>query len=646
MSPTTSPPNGSSATTVEPSPSQEESSPKEVVRKPRWGLRQMLSLGLGGTIGGPIFVILGYVIFTAQAGSLLSLALSGLLMLSFVLIYSELALSLPIAGGGYSFSKEAIGGVQGFLIGWLIWVGNLLFAALSGLGFAESIAVFFPNRAISPLTIVIVGALIIIIFYSLSLKYPKVVRSLSRIFTFAILSGFVIYIFVGLAVGSQLNPDYSTTILSEPSDFRGIISMTGYTFIIYCVYEWNSTFESLTTAFDRIKQPRKTIPRAFVISILIGIVIYWLVTLTTILNMGSSESGAWTIITSSGAPLADAFEIVLQHPIGMYFMGLVGMIATMTSIISGIQMSTHILHSMSRDGFVHRVVRREKNGVQWVAMSLSLAFIILFTFILDISLIAEISNFIFLLSMIFLALSVIILRKTRPKLIRPWKVPLYPYLPIVSILLGVILILAMFFNESSLWGVVAGLIIVILGGIYYLFQIARRDRISLLIYGAKFGGCLLLGLLFYMLNIRLSFGILTSSFHGMFHVVTWLVVFLGLFDVVPIRRWILFLTRKKRDAVVVAGLTQYSEKDEQFARLFNIITSSILIFVGALLGLTSLLISQEVIFVASSIDSLQLSSITPIVVVIFSISAIIFTINGLLRIFLETERRKMSTPSQ
>jgi len=295
------------------------------------------------------------------------------------------------------------------------------------------------------------------------------------------------------------------------------------------------------------------------------------------------------------------------------------------------------------------VVRREKNGVQWVAMSLSLAFIILFTFVLDISLIAEISNFIFLLSMIFLALSVIILRKTRPKLIRPWQVPLYPYLPIVSILLGVILILAMFFNESSLWGVVAGLIIVVLGGIYYLFQIARRDRISLLIYGAKFGGCLLLGLLFYMLNIRLSFGLLSSttpSFHGVFHVVTWFVVFLGLFDVVPIRRWILFLTRKKRDAVVVAGLTQYSEKDEQIARLFNIITSSILMFVGALFGLTSLLISQEVIFVASSVDALQYSSITPIVVVIFSISAIIFTINGLLRIFLETERRKMSTPSQ
>jgi APA family basic amino acid/polyamine antiporter len=609
----------------------------------------MLSLGLGGTIGGPIFVILGYVIFTAQAGSLLSLALSGLLMLSFVLIYSELALSLPIAGGGYSFSKEAIGGVQGFLIGWLIWVGNLLFAALSGLGFAESIAVFFPNRAISPLAIVIVGALIIVIFYSLNLRYPRVVRSLSQVFTFVILSGFVIYIFVGLTVGSQLNPDYSTTILSEPSNFRGILSMTGYTFIIYCVYEWNSTFESLTTAFDRIKQPRKTIPRAFIISILIGIVIYWLVTLTTILNMGSSESGAWTIITSSGAPLADAFEIVLQHPIGMYFMGLVGMIATMTSIISGIQMSTHILHSMSRDGFVHRVVRREKNGVQWVAMSLSLAFIILFTFVLDISLIAEISNFIFLLSMIFLALSVIILRKTRPKLIRPWKVPLYPYLPIVSILLGVVLILVMFFNESSLWGVVAGLIIVVLGGIYYLFQIARRDRISLLIYGAKFGGCLLLGLLFYMLNIRLSFGILSSttpSFHCVFHVVTWFVVFLGLFDVVPIRRWILFLTRKKRDAVIVAGLTQYSEKDEQFARLFNIITSSILMLVGALFGVTSLLISQEVIFVTSSVDALQYSSITPIVVVIFSISAIIFTINGLLRIFLETERRKMSTPSQ
>ena len=90
MSPANSLPDESSVTDIEPVSPRDTPSREEIVRKPRWGLRQMLSLGLGGTIGGPIFVILGTVILTARAGSLVSLALSGLLMLSFVLIYSEL----------------------------------------------------------------------------------------------------------------------------------------------------------------------------------------------------------------------------------------------------------------------------------------------------------------------------------------------------------------------------------------------------------------------------------------------------------------------------------------------------------------------------------------------------------------------------
>ena len=74
--------------------------------------------GLGGTIGGPIYVILGGTIKTAQAGVIVSLLLLGGLLLMLVMIYSELSLSIPMVGGGYSFSKEAIGGFWGFLIGW------------------------------------------------------------------------------------------------------------------------------------------------------------------------------------------------------------------------------------------------------------------------------------------------------------------------------------------------------------------------------------------------------------------------------------------------------------------------------------------------------------------------------------------------
>ena len=49
--------------------------------------------------------------------------------------------------------------------------------------------------------------------------------------------------------------------------------MTAYTFVIFCIYEGNATFESLTQKFDTIKRPRKNIPRGFILSILLAILI-------------------------------------------------------------------------------------------------------------------------------------------------------------------------------------------------------------------------------------------------------------------------------------------------------------------------------------------------------------------------------------
>ncbi|MHA1794756.1 MAG: APC family permease, partial [Promethearchaeota archaeon] len=457
----------------------------------RYGLGQMLSQGLGGTIGGPIFVIIGYALSVARSGLLIALLLNGILMLGFIMIFSELALSLPIMGGGYSFSKEAIGGVQGFLIGWLIWIGNLLFIAISGIGFAYSLIVFLPDRWISHPVVKLIGFGIVVIFFIINLQSPKISSILSRVLTFSIIAGFLTYLICGLIFGSRQNPDFSINVFQEPFTFSGMMSMIAYTFVIYCVYEWNSTFESMTISFDKIKRPRKTIPRAFIYSILIAIGIYWLVTFVTLLNIGSFESSTASLVTSSNTPLADAFGIMLNSPIGIYFMGVIGMMATMTSINSGLQMSSHVLHSMARDRFMPPILKKERHGVQWIALIVSTILGLLVVLTLNLDVITEIINFIFLVSMIFMSISLIVLRKTRPNLIRPWKIPLYPFLPIFSIIVCLVLISTMVGSSLGLFGIVYGILILVFGGIYYLFQISRRDRIFLIFYGAKVGVSLL-----------------------------------------------------------------------------------------------------------------------------------------------------------
>lgn len=626
----------------------------EILEAPKksFGLRQLLSQGLGGTIGGPIFAILGTVIMTAKGGMLISLILNGLLMLGFVLIYSELALSLPIEGGSYSFSKEAIGGGQGYLIGWLIWIGNLLFAALSGLGFALSLQVFLPNRVFhavessNNILISIVGAIIIAVFLILNLKKPIPLNKAMKIATWIILGGFLIYIVIGLIVGSQVNSDFSGEILTESFSFSSVLSMTGYTFVIYCVYEWNSTFESLTNAFDQIKKPRKNIPRTFIFSILIAILIYWMVGLVTLLNLGNSESLSWdTVIhTGSEVPLADVFGIVLNNKFGVYFMGFIGMVATITSINAGIQMSTHILHSMSRDGFIHSIVKKEKNGVQWVAMSISGVLMFVFTLSMDISLITEASNFIFLFSMIFLSLAVFLLRKSRPNLIRPWKVPFYPYVPILSIITSLILIFSMFFSLKSFLGIVFGIVTIVVGGIYYLFQIARRDRLLLMLYGSKAGISLLFVLVLKVLNIEIRLGTDTGFEISNVLIVFAIIAFLSLiFDVIPIRRWILKIMKQKGGTVVVPGITHHSERGELLSRKLKYGLLGIVLSLGLIFLLFSLFVGFDLFFVGSSYFLGESSNLLQnIVVGLMIIVGTIYIIYSLALLLQEIEIQKLS----
>jgi hypothetical protein len=429
-------------------------------------------------------------------------------------------------------------------------------------------------------------------------------------------------------------------------EFGPVLSAAAYSFVIFCVYEWNSTFESLTTKFDEIKQPRKTIPRVYLISIIIGVVIYWLVSFVAIINLGSTSSDSWNTIilnqSETPAPLADIFGLVVGQ-FGVYFIGLIGMIATTTSINSGFQMSSHLLHSMSRDGFLDKVfMKKNKKQVQWVAMSFSFALIIIITFIADIDLISEIGNFIFLLSMVILSISLIILRNTRSNLIRPWKVPFFPFLPIFAIIASLILILSMFSTTIGFLGVIVGIILILMGIIYYIFRIARRTHLLLLLNGSKFGISIILILLWGILSIKASSnGSNLLFFSPSIYLIGSIGILSLIFDLLTVRQ-ILPKLLKDEKTIVIGGITYLSEKEEIIARRSNIVGASILMFIGLILLVYGALILNEIIALSSPLI-IQLDSefLKLLFFIVFVTAGIILILNGLIMIFQEIEVQKI-----
>src|SRR3546814_21001586 len=83
------------------------------------GLRGAGALGVGGTIGGGIFVLVGHIAALAGPAALLAFALAFVASLLIALPYAELACRYPPAGGGYAFARDVLGRGWRFLLGWV-----------------------------------------------------------------------------------------------------------------------------------------------------------------------------------------------------------------------------------------------------------------------------------------------------------------------------------------------------------------------------------------------------------------------------------------------------------------------------------------------------------------------------------------------
>src|SRR5215467_3729007 len=98
-------------------------------------LREAVALGVGGTIGGGIFVLVGAAAGRAGPGALLAFVLAFAVSLLIALPYAELACRYPLAGGGYAFARAVLGQHWGFLMGWGYWGAYIFVSGYVTLGF-------------------------------------------------------------------------------------------------------------------------------------------------------------------------------------------------------------------------------------------------------------------------------------------------------------------------------------------------------------------------------------------------------------------------------------------------------------------------------------------------------------------------------
>lgn len=438
------------------------------------GLFYAVMIGLNGGLGIELFVLLNYAVNLAGSAVVLSLLLCGIINILTMLSYCELGAAIPEVGGDYTFSKAAFGGLLAFLTGWLRWVGSVFTAALAATGLAKMVSNVIPT------SVSLIAILAVTIFTVLSIRGIKEVDA-ATVLTFLIL--FAVFIITGFWHGVKPGPVHPPTL----RDIPGFFTATIYTFTMFY------GARAIIAAGSRIKNPGKNVPRAVLITSLVLVILYCSIAYVVI-GVVPPE-----LLVTSTNPLTLAAEKIMGS-IGSWLLTIAGMLAAVFSLTTAMMVQSSLIRGLSRDGYLPKVLlsTHKRFKTPHVAIISGSAFVVLFAATGVIDFIGYVVGFMSLLGFTLVNLTLIKLRKERPHLERPFKAPLYPWAPIISILLSLTLLI---FVEQ--YALALGIGFIILALTMYYLEMVGYHRLRVAIGGMNLSMGVFMVLLIYLIQTGL-----------------------------------------------------------------------------------------------------------------------------------------------
>ncbi len=394
------------------------------------GLIGSVTIVIGTIIGSGIFLVPHNV--ALRVGSIQSLywvwIVGGMLALAGSLSLAELGAALPEAGGIYVYLREAYGKLAAFLFGW----ASLL---VIDAGSAATLAVAFGiySGAFAPLTAVaqkLIAVAVIAVLTFINILGVKKGTAVQAIFTIAKLAGIVIIagcaIFIrkaSLLAGTHPLPTPHTSV----SSFG--VALVG---VLWAYQGWHQ----LSYNAGEIKNPSRTLPIGFLLGTLIVIGAY----------LGANA--AYLRVMSLGA-LAEHQRVaattmdLLIGPRGAVFVSALILCSIFGALNGTLLTSSRVYYAMARDRVFFESVSRIHPkfqtptgalltlGVWSSLLALSGSFEQLYTYVVF-------TMWVFSGAAIA---AVIVLRRQRPDLPRPYRVPAYPFLPLAFIVIAAAIVI-------------------------------------------------------------------------------------------------------------------------------------------------------------------------------------------------------------
>jgi APA family basic amino acid/polyamine antiporter len=418
----------------------------------------LTTLGIGAIIGTGIFVLTGQAA-AAHAGPaiVLSMMLAGVVSALAALCYAEFASTVPVSGSAYTYGYATLGEFVAWIIGWDLILEYALGAATVAVGWSGYVVSLLADLGVRfpPLLSAAPGTPVVLADGSAAsaiLNLPAILISIAvtallvigiqesaRVnAAIVIVKVAVVLLIIGVG-GMFVSADYWNPFIPPNTGEFGSFGWSGVLRGAAVIFFAYIGFDAVSTAAQEARNPQRDMPVGIFASLIICTVLYVLVSgvmvgLVPYQQLGVPAPMALAVDAARVKATGTAWESIVTV---MPFIVKLGAIAGLSStIIVQMVAQPRIFMSMAQDGLLPAWAgkihpRFRTPHVTTIITGLIVAFASGFT---PIGVLGELVSIGTLFAFVVVAIGIIVLRRTRPDLHRPFRTPAVPLVPILSAL--------------------------------------------------------------------------------------------------------------------------------------------------------------------------------------------------------------------
>ena len=423
------------------------------------GLGAVVAISISAMLGSGIFVLPA--LAAAKTGTMVWLAyfVAGLSVLPAALSKSELATAMPTSGGTYVYLERTFGPLAGTVSGLGLWLSLLLKSAFALVGFSAYLQVLAPNIQLIPVSLTLLLAITV-----LNVLGVTAISKLQKLIVMFVLGALLILASYGIQT-----VDWTALQGGFKKGPSGFIAAAAFVYVSY------AGVTKIAAIAEEVRNPDVNLPWGILISWISVMSIYVWVVFILVTNVPLED-----LIHYNGTDYPDLHPIytltkVLAGETAAQFAAVLAVLTMVSMAVAGLLAASRFPFAMSRDSLLppklHEVNPRFMTPV-W-SILLTSAIMALSILFLPIEQIAKLASAFMILAFMFICMTVVILRESAASWYKPgFRAPWYPYLQIIGVCLGLILLWSM-----GLTAIAAIAAIIVLGTVFYvLYGRKHADR--------------------------------------------------------------------------------------------------------------------------------------------------------------------------